>query len=100
MRWDMKAPTDSQVAHSPIYRSQSQHLYNSSIRFPMIGGWFVNSPYALEIFPRLLQKLARTVAKDIDKVIDVFDGLRSKVISTPLRPGYLLKTCISTEVKS
>ncbi len=60
----------------------------------------MNSPYALEIFPRLLQKVARTVAKDIDKVIDEFDSLISKVISIPFRPGDLLKTCISTEVKS
>jgi len=65
----------------------------------MTGGWFVNSPYTLEIVPRLLQKVARTVAKDIDEVIDEFDGLRSKVISIPFRPGYFLKTCISTEVK-
>ena len=100
MRWDMKAPTDSQVAHSPIYRSQSQHLYNLSIRLPMIEGWFVNSQYTLETFPWLLRKVARTLEKDIDKVIDVFDSLTSKVISISFRPGYLLKTCISTKVKS
>ncbi len=60
----------------------------------------MNSPYTLEVIPGVLQKVAWTLVKDTDKDIDEFDGLTSKVISILFCPGCLLKTCISTKVKS